>query len=263
MKRILLFACACAGLWCALGGGFPQHNRALRNDAGLIAYYKFDDLACRDSSGKGYNATTNNGTSYFSGKVCGALNFTGTTFVSTPIVGSTFITTSNIGATMTCWIRPIGTTPAAVFSYDGQWIIGDTDGAVGGAGGNYGLTRANIGGQDFIWAYAFDTGEKKVGVQRKFADWQHIAWVWKDNVLSIYSDGALGGTVGCASFTLTRHIYIGQAYATSFNGAIDDVRIYNRGLSATEIKSLWADTNLAYRNRKPPNLLALLQWRPQ
>jgi hypothetical protein len=49
------------------------------------------------------------------------------------------------------------------------------------------------------------------------------------------------GTTGTASLTGNANARIGYGYdgASQWNGLIDDVRIYNRALSATEIKQLY------------------------
>ena len=73
--------------------------------------------------------------------------------------------------------------------------------------------------------------------------WYHVAATWDGSEVRIYVDGVLdktppdvrGGTIG----TDTRPLYIGgRGTADVLDGIVDDVRIYNRALSAAEVAAL-------------------------
>ena len=71
----------------------------------------------------------------------------------------------------------------------------------------------------------------------------------EDNHL-IYLDGELvGSQTVTAPIGSNHHLYIGRSFRPNnyflnehFRGGIDDVRIYNRVLSAEEIRSLWTNS---------------------
>ncbi len=73
--------------------------------------------------------------------------------------------------------------------------------------------------------------------------WYHVAATWNGSEVRIYVDGVLdkdppdlrGGTIG----TDTRPLYIGgRGTSDVLDGIVDDVRIYNRALSAAEVAAL-------------------------
>ena len=73
--------------------------------------------------------------------------------------------------------------------------------------------------------------------------WYHVAATWDGSEVRIYVDGVLdktppdvrGGTIG----TDTRPLYIGgRGTADVLDGIVDDVRIYNRALTAAEVAAL-------------------------
>ncbi len=76
--------------------------------------------------------------------------------------------------------------------------------------------------------------------------WYHIAGVYNatTQTLDVYlngqlDDGPLLGTVTASQQNSTQPVYIGQRPSGGFfhNGRVDDVRIYNRALTATEINT--------------------------
>ncbi|MHC4437530.1 MAG: LamG domain-containing protein [Planctomycetota bacterium] len=92
-----------------------------------------------------------------------------------------------------------------------------------------------VGGGSYIGG---DTGGIIVG------NWYHIACTYDGASVSIYVDGGLQNSVSLSGLLNIRsqHILAG-ANPTSppsgfFNGAIDDIRIWNRSLSASEVQAL-------------------------
>jgi len=77
------------------------------------------------------------------------------------------------------------------------------------------------------------------------AEWQHIAFTWDKTVASnnakAYKNGVLVDIetcgVGLDLHATNSDLNIGWAGDKYFNGTIDEVRIYNRALSAEEIKN--------------------------
>ena len=70
-------------------------------------------------------------------------------------------------------------------------------------------------------------------------EWHHFVGTWKDGYAELYVDGVArntGNTVG-GNINDSRIIRIGQSNTGSFDGIIDEVRIYNRALSEREIKT--------------------------
>ncbi len=73
-------------------------------------------------------------------------------------------------------------------------------------------------------------------------DWYHIVFTYNSGVATIYINGvAIGSNSFTQGSTTLLPLYIGSSDGTAeyFNGSIDDVRIYNRTLTATEVKNLY------------------------
>jgi hypothetical protein len=84
--------------------------------------------------------------------------------------------------------------------------------------------------------------------------WHYIAATYDGTTMRIYIDGVQTGTQ--TGFTgnlpnLAGALHIGADYqatpANFFNGSIDDVRIYNRALSPTEIQNLYGSGQVTYQ----------------
>jgi hypothetical protein len=205
---------------------------------GLVAYYPFNGNA-NDAVG------TNNGTVYGAtlttdrfGIPNSAYSFNGT---------SAYIETVNPlpdmqSASASCWIS------VAAYPANGSYVFmdGDTDGGhdfVVGLGGN-----TNIGNIAFATK---DNIEIWGNLSQPLTNtWFHVVAVADNNnntnVLKLWLNGQLVATspsLGNANVGYHSQLYIGcrAIYDDSFfNGAIDDVRLYNRALSDSEVQQLYA-----------------------
>ena len=86
--------------------------------------------------------------------------------------------------------------------------------------------------------------------------WHHVVGQYTGSQLQLYLDGVLKVSVartGSISYTLGTGFYLGKhgngATNRDFNGPIDQVRVYARALTTTEISALATETALsAYDN---------------
>jgi len=75
--------------------------------------------------------------------------------------------------------------------------------------------------------------------------WLHYAMTYDNSILKIYRDGVLRNSVNAVGTVanITQPITIGRYFVdgapTAWNGSIDEVRIYNRALTAQEILNLY------------------------
>ena len=77
--------------------------------------------------------------------------------------------------------------------------------------------------------------------------WYHIVGVRDGNIITIYVDGVAGATTDTVGILTSEDVNtwsIGRlsddpSYHRYFNGLIDEVRVYNRALSAEEIGELY------------------------
>ena len=204
---------------------------------GITAAYSFDEgsgSTVTDLSGNSVTGTLQGATWSSGGKYAGAVSFNGSTSYIDLGMPSSLQTTGSM--TWSAWVRAAANPPD-----DGQ-IIAQSDNASG-------------------WQFKTtpDTGVRTFGIaigtngshtQRysktvlSLGIWYHVAAVYNAaaQTLDIYVNGALdnGGLVGTipASTTLAAvNATIGKrSGGFYFNGLIDNLRVYNRALSASEIQ---------------------------
>jgi type II secretory pathway pseudopilin PulG len=200
-------------------------------NGGLIGCWKLDETSgttAVDSSGTGNDGNLVNMTPsgcWVSGQIGNALAFDGT---------DDFVQVANLsnqlGAnyTISWWAEPnqiavkenilLGTDST---SHDFEYYQNNTNLCV----------RADAGSSDDITVNnVFTVGQ-----------WVHICGVGDANGTGVYVNGTLAGTTTVKKNTTSNYNLNIGAYpsgANSFNGTIDDVRIFNRALSTAEIATL-------------------------
>ncbi len=213
--------------------------------ADLAAYWAFDEgtgLTAADSSGSGNDGTLMNGPLWVSGVPGSAIRFNGAdSHVAVGAVGSL----ADLGPmTVSAWIRPDSM---------GAMGLGRIVSKENGSPGRWMLTLDGSRNLSFAKDHAVQelqrTGTPDV---ISVGTWQHVAATWDGNAsaggVHLYVDGVetayslsqdgLGARVSDATLPLT----IGNrpSLDRGFDGAIDEVRVYNRVLSAGEIATLAA-----------------------
>jgi hypothetical protein len=196
-------------------------------DLGQVAYYPFNGNA-NDVSGHGFNGTVYVATLTADrfGNQAGAYSFNGdNAYIDVGNVGS-----FNFGAgdfTLEAWIQ------MDPFSSGPRHILGKRDEAYPYLGS---WTRLySLDGQirfEFNDGWALYT-------QKTYNDgiWHHIAATRSNGAVSLYIDGQLiGSDTRTVDVSNSASFKIGKwSFENSFHGKIDDIRIYNRALSATEV----------------------------
>ena len=217
-----------------------------------VGYWKFDEgtgTSATDSSGNGDTGTLTNQPTWVTGKLKKALNFTGTQVVQANGSGSL----ANLytgGMTVSAWINPAGT------GGGGAGRIVDKDNNNGGW-----FLAMSSSNNVKLQADQFDVPPPGTAIQPSLASasnsivlntWQHVAATWDGSTngtgMHIYVNGAPadgtpvnGSSNGTPFSDAASPLGIGNRgadLARGFNGSIDDVRVYNRVLSAAEIQSL-------------------------
>ncbi|MCK5524927.1 MAG: LamG domain-containing protein, partial [Thiomargarita sp.] len=212
-------------------------------DDGLVAYYPFNGNA-NDASGNGNDGTVNGATltEDRSDNADSAYNFDGTDdYIK--INKNVLFEVSSL--TISAWVKWKGSTPsdhhAIVSNYSGYQNASDEL-------QHYGLRIAK---QSKFSEFFYDDGSQWDDVNGNSnigdGEWHFIAGILNSGVdAKIYVDGQLENTDIDSiptSILPSGDLYIGRDGTAEaelrWNGAIDDVRIYNRALSECEIKSLY------------------------
>jgi len=203
---------------------------------GLIGYWNFNEgsgTIANDTSGGGYNGTIS-GAAWTAGKINSGLSFNGTTSdVVTPGIplGNAF--------SVSAWVNPAATTqtaygriaetqynPGLYLGVDGsgkkyQFIVNNGIGATGSCGVAFGCA---VGG-------TISSG------------WHLVTGTYDGATARLYVDTTL---VASETFTAppntTYPLNIGRYYASNgygWNGVLDETRLYNRALTATEVGNIY------------------------
>lgn len=87
--------------------------------------------------------------------------------------------------------------------------------------------------------------------------WYHYVFTYDGNVLKIFKNGVLISTSGTVTLTTVNNnnlFSIGAGHYGSLNGAVDDLKIYNYALNATEVSNLYNNNTLSSSDFSQNNL---------
>ena len=200
---------------------------------GLIAHWSFNGNA-NDVTGNGHNGTVNGAglTIDRLGNANSAYLFDGNDYIS--VADSADFTLGSNPFTIAAWSR------ISTFSTDGGYYFMGHDEGPGNTDkwiffqGNSGIRFiTSPTGWVSLGSYNFQAG-----------DWHHLAVSRDGNLLSAFVDGVkIGDSVFSATIpNPSASFLIGDAESQhsgrNYRGSIDDVRIYDRALSFTEIQAL-------------------------
>lgn len=229
----------------------------------LIAYWTFDgsdvvnglvrDLTATTTPAHGNPSNISTSTFYTSGKIGQALNFDGVDdSVNIGTVAGLHASTSNL--TISAWIRPNKVTVGALCI----------------------ICNSNNGGGIVPWALEFNSTAGRFSLAQVGAGigtvrvvnnttlkkdvWYHVVVVrtFVDTLnwpVTVYLNGVADGSgtiqrSGFANQTIAIGKY-GQINGNYFQGAIDDVRIYSRALSANEVRQLYNTGASKFSSSRP------------
>jgi hypothetical protein len=201
--------------------------------AGLVGWWRGENNA-NDSSGNGHNGSLNTAGSFTGGKVGQAFNFTEQN-QSILLPNNSALFPPN-ALTIEAWINPANYTNCVgeyrvfhtvqnlVAGYQTAITCSDQRlfGAIYNSSGNGNSVSSNTA----IPAGAFT----------------HFAVTWDGSNLRMYINGVLENTVATTITTVGSHSEnprIGNDINFGFRGQVDEVSLYNRALSATEVSAIF------------------------
>ncbi|MFC1635272.1 LamG-like jellyroll fold domain-containing protein [Planctomycetota bacterium] len=235
-KKLMVLATFCFVLSLVLTGA------AQGADPSLVAWYRFDGDAS-DSSGNNLHGTEMGDPTYTAGVFGQAIDLDGDGDYVDCGLDPKFDITEFI--TFTYWIQ--------VRAFDRDWNTvlsrGDDSWRSSRAGTNN-FMEAAVGGTTGNYTYGVtpvDDGQ-----------WHHVGWVYDGTMNYLYVDGEVDATEeNSGQITVSSYpLYIGdnsQATGRYWNGLIDDVMIFNRGLSQEEIQQIMQSSAGAYPYASSPN----------
>lgn len=197
----------------------------------LVASYSFNEgtgSTVSDSSGKGNNGTITGATWSTSGKYGKALSFNGTTnYVSVP--DATPLDLTN-GMTLEAWVNP------STLSGWRTILLKEQSGNLTYA--LYANTDGNVpSGEMYVGANADIRGSAQLPLNT----WSHVAVTYNGSVFKFFLNGTeifsknISGSMSVSNGQL--RIGGNTIWGEYFKGMIDEIRIYNKDLSQSEIQS--------------------------
>ena len=194
-----------------------------------------------DASGKANNGALQNGAAWTTGKNGAALGFDGVDDV-VYIGNSTSLNSVSTSVTIAAWVYRVANQPGGVSvvsrelntTYYEHYYFGFEDGK-------------------YRWFVNTSSGysDTTIGSAAPLGQWVHLAGTYDGASVKLYVNGALQFTTShTGTFSSdTTGITIGASHNDAthqaiegFNGAIDEVTLYNRALSAQEVQQLYQGT---------------------
>ena len=189
---------------------------------GLIAYWSFDETSgtsVADRSGNGNTGTLTGGASFTTGKINNGVNLNGSgSWVNIP--NKTL--TGNF--TLAGWVNLTGT-------------INSADALIGQEGTGQCIDFSS----GKIRFYTGSSTAVQATQTLSAGNWKHFTIRRSGSTISIYIDGVLNASGTYSGSFIPKAIGRGNA-GTNTGGKIDEVYLYNRALSATEITNLFGGT---------------------
>jgi hypothetical protein len=220
---------------------FNSYSQAAAPTSGLVGYWNLNagsGTSASDSAGSN-TGTLTNGATWTTGQVGNAVNMDGVNdYIALPNMD-----VSGSGITIAAWIRSSSfntnidqrfISKASDTTEDGHyWMLGQTD-----SGGSKLRFRLKTG--SVTTTLIASSGNLPLNT------WYHAAATYNGSTMRLYLNGAEIGSVsktGTVATSASVPVSIGRSPEGSsyMHGAIDEVRIYNRGLSASEITDVYQD----------------------
>jgi chitodextrinase len=231
---------AAGALLLAVSGiGWFKAQQSEAQSTGLVAAYSFNEGAgtvVTDLSGNGNNGSIVGASWTTAGKYGNALSFNGTSsYVDLGNPSSLHLTGS---MTLSAWVKAAGT-PA-----DDGGIVTKSD-----SGPGWQLKTSPDTGPETFGVAVSGAGASRTqrysNTIRSLNTWYYVAGVYNSSsrtidiyVNGILDNGVLSGAVPSSQVNSGVNVYIGRKSSGNyFNGVIDEVRIYNRALTQSEIQA--------------------------
>jgi hypothetical protein len=215
--------------------------------AGLVAHWPFDEgsgTTAVDATGGGGNATLTGGAAWGTGVSGGGLQFNGSAKYAAIENGPVVQLRSASAFTVAVWVS-IQNTAGGLVLYHGEgcsawasWFLG-----VGGPESDAPRQEGNL-----VFGVRSSNGSAYTSVATPLVSdqWIHVAATYDATTLRLFIDGQEVGNVDTPQpYNNTNRLYIGGDPGCNgrnwLTGMIDDLRIYDEALSATQIQAVEGD----------------------
>jgi hypothetical protein len=236
---LLVLAAIATGYWYFFARAGATLNKSSVNSltSGLVGYWTFDgaDISgttATDRSGSGNNGTLTNGPTKAIGKLGQGLSFDGVN----DYIGWGAYTTEQTTYTAVLWFKYIDASTTGALFFRGDLNTCAYNPSVLIVSGTLNARESGCSGTGIIGSQALTPG------------WHHVAVTRSGQTAILYFDGvsvATDTSQSTGNFS-SGYFSVGASSTNGnppgfefFNSSIDEVRVYNRALSATEVTSLY------------------------
>jgi hypothetical protein len=190
---------------------------------GLVGWWKFDEIdgsIAYDSSGNGNDGNLTNGPTWTEGKIGGALSFDGV---------DDYVNLGNVlssSYTKVAWVKKTDTGNGNILSFDDSHALW-------------------IKSTGYLAVKHFYSGSVELEDDKLFSinQWMHVCSTYEANTqeMSLLKNGSvIMSTSNVQELGSNIQVFAGKfKNVNSWTGLLDDVRIYDRALSAVEVKALY------------------------
>ena len=205
--------------------------------AGRAAGWAFNEslgTTVNDVTGNGNAATLQNDPTWTTGKYGGGLRFDGVNDFLT-VLNSPSLNFSGTGLTLSMWINPLGGVTDQV-PFGKFW-----SGTMASPFYQYGLELLGGSTPSLLIGTASGAATASMGSPLTLGQWSHLAIAFNGTQARFYVNGNLVSSPSLSANISARDSLLHMAADASahqfFNGTLDDVRLYTRAQSQTEVQS--------------------------
>lgn len=199
---------------------------------GLVAYYPFNGNSY-EATGSGYNLTNFGAqlaTDRF-GNTNSAYSFNGSSYMITAT--NNLLPSGSANRTLSLWVK----TDSSLTNVSGNYIAADY-----GSGASPNLAFGLFLGNRY-WGIHFDGANQQVFSSIKpDTSWHQFVCIYSNGFAQMYVDGIQNTNAPWTTSTAVGRLIVGNninGFSEYFRGIIDDIRIYNRALSSSEVTALY------------------------
>lgn len=202
-------------------------------ETGLVGYWPMDEgsgTIANDASGSGNNATLYGSSTWAAGRSGSALSLTTGASPNNALTATARNINNPTGLTLTTWVYPTSYSAEEMTVINGQ------------SPASYYLSVYLDGSINCYWYGTSPAGYHSSGASTvPLNQWTQITCAWNGSIINLYTNGQLKNTIGVTgNGTIATVVNMGaESTGRQFRGSIDDARIYNRALSATEVQNLY------------------------
>ena len=218
-----------------------QGTGASSLSSGQVAYWKFDEdtgTSLSDATGNGNNGTWQGtlGSQWTTGKINSAGNFNASSQRYVDVSANSALTPTNI--TVSAWINLSNISTEQMIASD--YVSNNTGWYM-----EVFQSKLNVGLNGNV--------QLQGGITLSSSTWAHVVFTYDGATLKLYVNGALDSSkTTAAGISNTAHdmyigAYTGNVNSDKLTGAIDEVGVWNRVLSAGEVTALYnSGTGIQY-----------------